>query len=235
MVTRTPIPETLEEFGQKLDAVLGRQTDIARAVRGYCLARDIDAAFRPKTEWREKLDAGIQQMYRQGIGPDQQRKIIEVSQGGGTRRAVRAARVKERFPVLYEAARVPNTVVNIDGPAAELALPSNKGARVFSAMEWMANKRAEGRRLTTASREIILGVMVEMPWESGEAWVTSDGWQIGHTVGLRFSEPRLRELLKENGKNAEELDLMEEVAVPLRVSYRVVQKDPATDMDEISV
>lgn len=233
-LNKTLRPESLDEFAQKVDAVLGRETDLARAVRGYCLARDIGAVFKPSTEWRVELDAGVKSVYRQGIGPDQHHKIVEISRGGGTKRAVRAPRVKEKFPNLYEAARVKTTVVNIDGPAATVWLPSNKGPCVFSALEYMAAKRAEGRDLNAVSKEVILGVVEDMGWEPGEAWVTSDGWQIGHSVQRRFSEVRLLELLRQNGKDAEELDLMQEVAVPLVTHYRLVQQEPAMDMDEIS-
>lgn len=234
-MTKTAIPETLEEFALKLDAILGRQTSIDDAVRGYCLARDVQAAFKPTTEWRVGLDAGVKHMFTQGIGPDQRHKIIQVNSGGGTRLAVRAGRVKERYPKLYEAARVPTSVVNANGPTTKLTLPTYKGARVFSALEWMANKRAEARKLNDTSREIILACATEMEWQSGDSWVTSDGWQIGRTVSLRFSEPRLRQLLEENGKDAEALDLVEEVAVPLKTYYRLSAVDPATDMDELSV
>jgi hypothetical protein len=226
----TDIPETLEEFGGKLDAVLGYESSIADAVRGYCLGRDILAVTDSKSEWRTGLDAVAKHFHDAKIGPTQN-KAIRAIRTGGKRRVITAERVKNMNPELWAASRVQDTRLALKGPQNQIFAPIYTGTRVFSALEWMRKNNAEAKALQATARTIVNGVAEDMDWTPGQGWTTSDGWQILRYLGpLTFSVSKLRELV--TPEEAEQYQ--EERVAASGVYYRLEEIVPADDLDEFS-
>jgi len=227
----TPRPETLDEFSATLDAVLGYTSDVASAVRGYCLGRDILAVVKKGTEWRADLDREVERAYTAGIGPDQRHRLVK-KQTGGVRRVIRSETVKQQNPSLWDASRVQSRKLVVNGPKSAVKLPTFRGSRVFGALERVTEMSSEANRLQKLGREVINGIAEEMGWPTTEAWETSDGWQIGSTLGpLTFSSTRLVELI--GAEEAEQYRV--ETATAIGSYYKLAEVEMDPDSDEVAV
>jgi len=237
--TPEPIPITLAELEENLDAHFSRETRFAQHVRDYRKFADRAAVLDSRGEYRLAITQKMDRFIETGQGVIAGQRIVKQRRGASEAASLPSAAVKKRYPRLWEAARVPTGYLQIsrggeDNGAPALVVPPMASARqVWAAYEQAKSMLTEANRVKDAAKDQLHAIIAAMPedWPDGWPKLTTDGWIVGRREELRFNQARCVELAEAQGIDLEPVRIFAPRAG--RTVYALVDPDESDELDEI--
>lgn len=224
----------LAGLAAETDALLGRETGLADLVMRHSRAKATLEFFDKGGQYRAAVDASAARLVASmpsvvTAGWRGKALAVQVQRGGGGS-VLRAARVRQASPRLWEASKVPVVMLTAGGgleagwkPYAPV--PAAAVDRVYECLEVMAEKRKAATAVVNEVRPALLDIVDELELARREAKVvrTTDGWTFGWKVQMRFNAARCRELAPRYNVGEDQLAGMVEVTQGwVSTAYRLV-------------
>lgn len=229
------IDMTLVGLSAYVDERLGRAVGFAEAVVEWRKQSDLANALASTAAYRRAVAEKIERYTAMGHDHVAGQRVVRRDTVRVTT-TVRSAAVERAHPALWSQARVLTRSMAITAPATSPVLVLSVPSMPTMAEAWRVHTLAV-KRCTAAgnARDAAKDVLVEAidglsgEWD-GTPRLTTDGWTVGMSEGLRFNAARCMELAVEAGID---LSAVAETKTSVQTRYALVDNEIGDEYDEI--